>query len=119
MKIFGIKPEDNDMADLENTRYINLALSHIEENIKWLKTTSKPTQAVLTHIDILVMLAKRFPIDANLLIQKARVIEWEHIFSDWFERAKNKIPSKYRDGIKENADKLFTELKGFGNSLPY
>ena len=51
MKIFSTAPEGNDMADLENARYINLALKQIEQNVEWLRTTNKPVQAVLTHID--------------------------------------------------------------------
>lgn len=72
MKIFSTAPEGNEMAELENARYINLALKQIDENIEWLKTANKPTQAVLIHIDILVMLAKRFTVDANLLIKKRK-----------------------------------------------
>ena len=77
MRIFSTAPEGNEMAELENARYINLALRQIEENIEWLKTANKPVQAVMTHIDILVSLAKRFPVNANLLIKKEKVQEWK------------------------------------------
>ena len=53
MRIFSTAPEGNEMAELENARYINLALRQIEENIEWLKTANKPVQAVMTHIDII------------------------------------------------------------------
>lgn len=115
MKIFSTAPEGNEMAELENARYINLALKQIDENIEWLKTTNKPTQAVLTHIDILVMLAKRFTVNANLLIKKEKVQEWKKVFNDWFERCGNKIPTKYRDGIKANSCELFRELEQYGH----
>ena len=74
MRIFSTAPEGNEMAELENARYINLALRQIEENVEWLKTANKPVQAVMTHIDILVSLAKRFPVNANLLIPQFRSI---------------------------------------------
>lgn len=115
MKIFSTAPEGNEMAELENARYINLALMQIDENIEWLKTTNKPTQAVLTHIDVLVMLAKRFTVNANLLIKKEKVQEWKNVFNDWFERCGNKIPVKFRDGIKANGDELFKELEQYGH----
>jgi len=115
MKIFSTAPEGNEMAELENARYFNLSLRHIEENAEWLKTASKPTQALLIHIDILVMLAKRFPIDANLSIHKDKVQEWKQIFNDWFERCENKIPAKFREGIKANGDELFKELEQYGH----
>ena len=70
------------MADLENARYINLALKQIEQNVEWLRTTNKPVQAVLTHIDILVMLANKFPVNANLLIRKHKVQEWKTVFNE-------------------------------------
>lgn len=115
MKIFSTAPEGNDMADLENARYINLALKQIEQNVEWLRTTNKPVQAVLTHIDILVMLANKFPVNANLLIRKHKVQEWKTVFNEWFDRCGNKIPAKYRDGIKANADELFAQLELYGH----
>ena len=115
MKIFSIAPEGNEMAELENARYFNLALKQIEENVVWLKTANKPVQALLTHIDILVMLAKRFPVDANLSIKKDKVQEWKLVFNDWFERCGKKIPAQYRDGIKANGDELFKELEQYGH----
>ena len=115
MKIFSTAPEGNEMAELENARYIKLALKQIDENIEWLKTANKPTQAVLTHIDILVMLAKRFTVDANLLIKKEKVQEWKNVFNDWFERCSSRIPAKFRNGIKANGDELFKELEQYGH----
>jgi len=115
MKIFSTAPEGNEMAELENARYFNLALRQIEENAEWLKTTDKPTQALLTHIDILNMLAKRFTIDANLSIRKDKVQEWKQIFNDWFERCGRKIPAKFREGIKANSVELFKELEQYGH----
>ena len=115
MKIFSNAPEGNEMAELESSRYINLALRQIEENIEWLKTAKKPVQAVLTHIDILVSLSKRFTVNANLLIKKDKVQEWKVVFYEWYERVNSKIPAKYREGIKQNADNLFAELEQYGH----
>lgn len=115
MKIYSTAPEGNDMAELENARYINLALKQIEENVHWLKTASKPVQALLTHIDILLIFAKKFPVNANLLIKKEKVQEWKLVFNEWFERCGSKIPAKFRDGIKANGDELFKELEQYGH----
>ncbi|GAB0171130.1 hypothetical protein LSPCS325_45670 [Lysinibacillus sp. CTST325] len=70
MRIFGIKPEDNEAAEFANARYINLAIEEINKNNEWLKNSDKPYQAMLAHIDILVMLARRFPDNANALIKQ-------------------------------------------------
>ena len=114
-KIFSTAPDGNEMADMANARYFNLAIKQIEENAERLKTANKPTQALLAHIEILIMLAKRFPIDANLSIKKDKVQEWKKTFNDWFERVGNKIPTKFRDGIKANGDELFKELEQYGH----
>ncbi|WP_315321299.1 hypothetical protein [Prevotella aurantiaca] len=115
MKIFSTAPEGNEMAELENARYINLAIKQIDQNIEWLKTTDKPTQAVLTHIDILVWLARRFNVNANLLIKKDKVQDWKKVFNEWFDRCGHKIPTKFREGIKTNSQELFKELEQYGH----
>lgn len=60
LRIFGTKPEENEAAEFENALYINLAIEEINKNNEWLKNRDKPFQAMLAHIDILVMLARRF-----------------------------------------------------------
>ena len=75
MKIFSTAPDGNEMADMANARYFNLAIKQIEENAEWLKTAN----------------------------------------NDWFERVGNKIPAKYRDGIKANGDELFKQLEQYGH----
>lgn len=119
MRIFGIKPEENEAAEFENALYFNLAIEEIKKNNEWLKTSDKPYQAMLTHIDILLMLARKFPVNANLLIKQYQTKEWRETFNDWFIRCEKKIPAKYREGIKASADELFTELEGYGNNLHY
>lgn len=115
MRIFNTNPEGNEMAELENARYIGLAIKQIQENAEWLKSSNKPVQALLTHIDILVILAKRFPVNANLLIKKPIVKEWNEIFNQWYARSGSKIPAKFRDGIKTNGEELFNELDKYGH----
>ena len=115
MKIYNTAPDGNDMADMANARYFNLAIKQINENIEWLKTAKKPVQAVLAHIDILLLLSKKFPIDANLSIKIERVKDWKTTFYAWYERCNSKIPAKFREGIKQNADELFEELEQYGH----
>ena len=44
MKIFSTAPDGNEMADMANARYFNLAIKQIEEDAEWLKN-SKYTNA--------------------------------------------------------------------------
>lgn len=41
--------------------------------------------------------------------------QWKESFYAWFELVNSKIPQKYRQGIKESADALFTELDQYGH----
>ncbi|MEK4424954.1 hypothetical protein [Solibacillus sp. FSL K6-1523] len=115
MKIFSTAPDGNEAAELENTHYFNLAIKKIEESNEWMKKTEKPYQVMLVHIDILLMLSRKYKLDANLSIKKDRVSEWKNTFDEWFIRCGKKIPAKYRNGIKENAVELFNELNGYGH----
>ncbi len=115
MKIFDATPHGNEMAEMSNAKYINLALRNIEEHVEVLKTWNKQSQALLAHIDILLIFARKFPVNANLLIHKERVQEWKEVFYKWYDRVNSKIPAKYRQGIKESADELFAELDKYGH----
>ena len=46
------------------------------------------------------MLAKRFTVDANLLIKKRKFRNGKNVLTIGFERCGSKIPAKFRDGIK-------------------
>lgn len=76
--------------------------------VDWMKKNDKIAQPLLANIDLLLMIVKKYPADANLLIKKDKVKEWKKTFNDWFERCGSKIPEKYRDGIKANGDSQFT-----------
>jgi len=115
MRIFSTAPECNEAAELENAHYFNLAIKKIEESNEWLKKTEKAYQVMLVHIDILLMLSRKYKSDANLSIKQDRVLEWKNTFDGWFTRCGQKIPSKYRNGIKENAEELFNELSEYGH----
>jgi hypothetical protein len=115
MKIYSAAPDGNEAADLENSRYFNLAINHINKSAEYLKQSDNPVQVMLVHIDILIYLSKKYPQDAHLSIKKAVVKDWKASFYDWYERAKEKIPKKFREGIKESADSLFAELEQYGH----
>jgi len=115
MKISSEAPDGNEAAELENAHYFNLAIEKIEESNEWLKKAEKPYQVMLVHLDILLMLSRKYKADANLSIKKDRVSEWKNTFDTWFTRCGHKIPSKYRNGIKENAEELFYELSEYGH----
>lgn len=115
MKIFSTAPEGNEASEMENIHYIKLAIEKLEKSNLRLKVINKPFQVMLTHIDVLLIFARKFPVNSNLLIKKDRVQEWKTVFNEWFERCGSKIPAKFREGIKKNADELFAELETYGH----
>ncbi len=115
MRIFSAEPEGNELAEAVGADYIKFSISTMDEFNEWLKKSDKTAQPTLAIVDILVILAKKYTVSANLLIKKDKVQEWKKTFNDWFERVGNKIPAKYRDGIKANGDELFKELEQYGH----
>jgi hypothetical protein len=41
------------------------------------------------------------------------------IFDEWFIRAEKKIQKKYRDSIKNDAKRLFEEVRKYGHSISW
>jgi hypothetical protein len=115
MKIFSSKPNGNEVAEYVGTDYLKFSIQMIEESTNWLKDAKIAAQPVLAHIEMLLMIAEKYRVDANLLIRKERVKEWKDIFYAWFDRCGGKIPAKFRDDIKQSADDLFAELDALGH----
>lgn len=115
MKIFSTAPEGNDIAQYVGVDYLKFSISLTKDVIEWMKNSNNISQPLLANIDLLTMIAKKYPADANLLIKRNEVQGWKKVFYDWFERCGNKIPVKFRDGIKANADELFKELEQYGH----
>jgi len=115
MKIYSTAPAGNEIAEFVGSEYIKFAISSIEEVCEWMIQANKIAQPLLANIDLLLVIAKKYPVDMNLLVKKKRIAEWKQIFDTWFERCGSKIPAKFRDGIKANGDELFKELEQYGH----
>jgi hypothetical protein len=110
MKIYSTAPEGNQMADLEPARYFNLAIQQIQEAEEWLRTSQEACQHLLVHVDAFVYFSKKYPEMGNRRVEKLNRNQIKETFYAWFERCSKRIPASFRDGIKESADKLFSEL---------
>lgn len=115
MRIFSTAPDGNQMADLEPARYFNLAIEQITKAEEWLKTSNEICQPLLVHIDAFVYFGKHYPEMAERRSAKLNIIQIKQTFYDWYDRVSGKIPVKFRDGIKQNADELFKELEQYGH----
>ncbi|WP_316633147.1 hypothetical protein [uncultured Flavobacterium sp.] len=111
MKIYSTAPEGNQMADLEPALYFNTAIEQILEVEEWLRTADEACQPLLVHIDVFVYLSKKYPEMANRRVAKLNRVQIKETFYTWFERCGKKIPASFREGIKESADVLFSELE--------
>lgn len=115
MKIYSTAPNGNEIAEYVGADYLKFSIQMIEDSVTWLKTAKKVAQPLLAHIEILLIVSEKYKVDANLLLKKDKVQEWKTVFYAWYERTKSKIPAKFRDGIKQNADELFAELEQYGH----
>lgn len=115
MKIYNSEPAGNQMADLEPARYFNLAIEQIIEAEEWLRTSKEVCQPLLVHIQAFTIFGRYYPEMAKRRASKLDLNQIKETFYAWYERVKSKIPAKFRDGIKQNADQLFTELEQYGH----
>ncbi|RVU01209.1 hypothetical protein EOD41_04380 [Mucilaginibacter limnophilus] len=111
MKIYSAAAEDNEMAKLEPARYFNLAIEQINDIKEWMRTSSEGVQPLLVHIEIFLLLSKRYPELASRRVAKLNRKELKEIFAIWYERNLNKIPLEFQAGINASAEELFSELE--------
>lgn len=111
-KIKGIKPEENTKADLFPLIYLNFVLENIQkaENDLSVLEYDDGCQYLLINLDMLITICKKYPTTASMNIHELNRRHLQEIFWTWWIRNEKKIPAKYRDGIKESAEKLFSEL---------
>lgn len=119
MKIYGEGIYQNDRADLVGLAYINIAIERVEKGIEWLTTSESPCQHILAEIDILLMLGEKFPHDINIKLKKSKIQAWQKVFDDWLQRNQTKIPKRYQNSLKNDAEQLFQKLSKFGHSLEW
>ena len=115
MKIYSSAPDGNEAADMANNKFFKLAIQEINNSNERLKETDSPIQMMLAYIDILLLLCRKFPKDANLDLEIEKIKEWRETFFTWYDRCNKKIPAKFREGIKESAETLFDELSNYGH----
>ncbi|WP_136668195.1 hypothetical protein [Flavobacterium sp. H122] len=113
MKYYNSLPEGNEMASMEPVRYFNLGIQQINEIVEWLKTTNEPVQPILVHLEVLLVLSKRYPQSAEDTLYRINLKEIKVVFLEWFERCGSKIPAKYRQEVKENGENIIKELEQY------
>lgn len=111
-RVYGILPEENTSADIIPDHYFNFVFEHIQEAEECMREHDpcNGCQFLLVNIEILLMLSKRFPNVAARKIYEIKRKQLKETYYAWYELNEKKIPAKYRDGIKESAEKLFSEL---------
>lgn len=110
-RVYGILPEENTAADIIPRIYCNFAIKNIQEAEKYMnEPLQNGCQSLLANIEILLMLSRRYPNVVASKIHELKRKRLKETFDTWYELNEKKIPVKYRDGIKESAEKLFSEL---------
>ena len=114
MDIYNTKPDGNEASEDQVSHYFNLAISKIEKESKDLITRRSPIDVLRLHIEVLLLLSYKYPFVADLLVEQDKVYVWKSNYFIWYERVKDKIPNKYRSGIKQSALDLFMKLEKIG-----
>jgi len=117
MRLYGSGIYDNERADLVGIGYAEFAIQVIQEDTAWLKSTNEICQPLLANIDMLLMIAKKFPDDVYSRLPEKQIAAWKETFEDWFTRVNKKIPEKYRQKIYDDAATLFKRLEKYGNNF--
>lgn len=113
MKIYSALPEGNEMASLEPARYFNLGIEQVEQILDWMKDAKGGTQPLLIHLNILLLLSEKYPSVAEDRIYKLDLENIKTIFLAWHQRNSSKIPTKYREDIKESGINIIEGLKKY------
>jgi hypothetical protein len=93
-KIFNATPQGNEAADIEPARYFNLAIEQINEAEVWMRDTKEIAQPLLLHIEVFVMLAKKYKDLAKARARKLDIPQIKKTFNEWQERVKIPLNSK-------------------------
>lgn len=111
-KIKGINPADNTAADLYPIKYFLYALDNVKLSTEELKKIEfdDGCQTLLVNIDMLLTISRKYPNTASMYMDKLNRKQLKETFETWWKRNEKKIPIKYRKGIRQNADDLFSEL---------
>ncbi len=111
-RVYGVNPENNTSADIVPDYYIYDIIRNIKEVQKKMDNgdSEEGRQTLLVHLDIYLTLAKKYPIKASATVGGLKRKGLKRSFDSWWERNEKKIPKKYREGIRQNADNLFKEL---------
>lgn len=111
-KVYGVNPEENTCADIVPLEYFYQAIADIKR-IQPLLDEGKydvGRQPLLVYLDIYLTLAKKYPTMASETVGKLKRKSLKVTFDSWWERNEQKIPKKYRLGIRENANQIFQDL---------
>lgn len=101
---------------------ISLIVDRMEEDINRCIEKEFPEQSVLGMLVCLRLIGERFPQNLSLYFGRRNLEEAKTKFYKWYELVHKKIPAKFRQEVKEVAEKEFdlfydkfvkNKIKGF------
>lgn len=109
--IYGAGPFDNDWAFTEFGVVVLTIADRVDAEVSELRTKPlQADQAVVAMICSLQALGKVCPKGMSASLTPDRVKHWQKEFFAWYDEVKRKIPAKYREQIKADAEKEFSQL---------
>lgn len=107
MAYWGSGPDDCDYAFDGVGAYIHLIVERMKTDMESGLEDGYPEQRIIASLVCLRVIGEQFPQSLSLSFGRRDLEEAKKAFSHWYELAKNKIPSKYRESIRKEADKEF------------
>ena len=109
--IYGTGPFDNDWAFTEFGVVVLTIADRVDAEVSELRTKPlQADQAVVAMVCSLRALGKVCPKGMSASLTPDRVKHWQKEFFAWYDEVKRKLPAKYREQIKADAEKEFAQL---------
>lgn len=111
-KVTGVRPENNTKADIIPIRFFLDALRQVEEAAETIENTEYDDgcQYLLVYLEHFLYICERYVNTSGAYIYKLKRKRLYEKWEAWWMRNEEKIPKKYRNGIRQYADDLFMRL---------
>jgi len=107
MPYWGSGPIDNDYAFDAIGSYLYLIKERMFQDADNIIEKSYPEQSIIASLICLRLLASQFPKCVRVHFRKKEFEKAKDAFYKWYESVEKKIPLKFREAIKENAEREF------------
>ena len=107
MSYWGSRPVDNDYAFGAVGVYVFLIKERMFKDMRTVIQKSHPEQGLVASVQCLRLLATEFPKNVQVHFGRKDLDEAKLAFRQWYELVEDKVPSEYREAIRQEAEAEF------------